>query len=431
MPFLEQGSKCDIAQSRGLLQFHDKFKELICLFQSRNMHLQALQLLSQCGQTPAPGQLTGTEPSVIYLQNLVEQCTERPEYVKLVLDFSKWILLKEPEEGLRIFTHCHENGNVALGIPPFTVLDHLKKTSDREVCIAYLESLVYTGETNPYFHNELIFLYLDGVSNLLPKKPTSPTEQPQAPHTTEAKTTVVAPVEAKQKKKRVTAGMEAGRLGILRRKLIEFLKSSVHYNPEKMLSWFPRDELLEERAILLSRINQHLQALTIYAHKLHDPEIAEQYCAEYYNAQSEEEKQMYLHLFRVYLQPPEDLHPRAEPLVKPALTLLAKHYDRIDSNEALRLLPNDTNIRDLMPFFKNVLTSVKHKRRTNQIKKNLLMAEHRRVRLQSLDTARPRILLDKHTACMKCKKKIGAHSAFARLPTGEVIHYICYSVKNQ
>ena len=44
-----------------------------------------------------------------------------------------------------------------------------------------------------------------------------------------------------------------------------------------MLSRFPLNDLLEERAILLSRIGQHEQALIIYAHKLHDDKMAEEY----------------------------------------------------------------------------------------------------------------------------------------------------------
>jgi len=58
---------------------------------------------------------------------------------------------------------------------------------------------------------------------------------------------------------RVPAGAEPGRLGILRKKLLHFLETSSYYQPFKMLSKFPRNELLEERAILLSRINQHSQ----------------------------------------------------------------------------------------------------------------------------------------------------------------------------
>lgn len=83
------------------------------------------------------------------------------------------------------------------------------------------------------------------------------------------------------------AGMssrDSGRLRILRRKLLDFLRGSTSYTPEKMLSRFPRHLLLEERAILLARINQHELALNIYAHRLHDPLQAEAYAEEHYAA---------------------------------------------------------------------------------------------------------------------------------------------------
>jgi hypothetical protein len=119
-------------------------------------------------------------------------------------------------------------------------------------------------------------------------------------------------------------------LGILRKRLLEFLRKSQYYAPEKMLSKFPPDELLEERAILLSRIGRHpqvrlasillapllftpplsfplssslVQALAIYAHKLHDVDAAENYCAQFFSDQGEE-KSIYLSLLQVYLKPP-------------------------------------------------------------------------------------------------------------------------------
>ena len=62
-----------------------------------------------------------------------------------------------------------------------------------------------------------------------------------------------------------------------RKKLIDLLEKSSCYLPEKMLTRFPPKALYEEKAILLSRIGQHDQALTIYAHKLKSAALAEEY----------------------------------------------------------------------------------------------------------------------------------------------------------
>lgn len=86
-------------------------------------------------------------------------------------------------------------------------------------------------------------------------------------------------------------------------------------------------DLFEERAILLSRINQHEGALAIYAHDLRDFRMAEEYCEKHYNDSTEENSHIYLSLLRTYLQPPDG----TQPLLGPALALLNKHFARIDT----------------------------------------------------------------------------------------------------
>ena len=88
------------------------------------------------------------------------------------------------------------------------------------------------------------------------------------------------------------AGEEPGQLGLTRKKLLAFLENSPHYTPEKMLSQFPLEgpscsqrhcltdslqDLYEERAILLSKIGQHEQALSVFAHKLRNSALAEEW----------------------------------------------------------------------------------------------------------------------------------------------------------
>ena len=59
---------------------------------------------------------------------------------------------------------------------------------------------------------------------------------------------------------------------------------------------------------------------------------------------------------------------QSPPLLEPALELLAKHHDRIDGPEALSLLPPETPIAKLMPFFSATLVSTKHYLRSNQVR---------------------------------------------------------------
>lgn len=408
MPFLQSDNQCDIEECQNILRAYEKYPELVRLYQSHGLHRQALELLSQLGQSSNTlSSLHGTAPTVQYLRDLAAN-PKSQENVDLVLEFSDWVLRRTPDDGLSIFTHAHTSGaNLADAIPPAMVLEHLKKTAETEVCVAYLESLITTGESRPQFHNELIFFYLDEVLALMEKLP--------------------------RVNKLMLAGTEAGRLGILRKKLVDLLRRSTHYSPERLLSKFPRDRLLEERAVLLSRISQHEQALSIYAHQLKNPRMAEEYCERNYNDNNEEERGMYLHLMKVYLKPDAAALGGTEKppvMLEPALELMSRHADKLDAAAGLELIPGDTPLHKLMPFFETVLTKNRHDMRNSQVVKNLLRAEHLQARSECLDASRFRIYIDDDTVCTHCRKKLG-NSAFARYPNGELVHYICYTQAQQ
>ena len=124
---------------------------------------------------------------------------------------------------------------------------------------------------------------------------------------------------------RAKAGEEPDELGLLRSKLLNFLQSSQYYEPEALISKFPPDgeqyhvkfksnhvtfmcllyymvllilcrilfiDLFEERALLLGHLGQHDVALAIYAHVLHDPKLAEDYCHRIYDPENEENKEV-------------------------------------------------------------------------------------------------------------------------------------------
>ncbi len=107
-------------------------------------------------------------------------------------------------------------------------------------------------------------------------------------------------------KQRAKAGAEPGELGVLRTKLLTFLRQSQHYVAAEHISSFPQDgeggergreeiyrqityilpslplslthslDLFEERALFLSRLGRHEVALAIYAHVLKEPDMAEE-----------------------------------------------------------------------------------------------------------------------------------------------------------
>lgn len=127
-------------------------------------------------------------------------------------------------------------------LPRPRVLDFLLK-SHKSVVIPYLEHVVHTWEdSNPLFHNALVHQYREKIV----------TEGPAvAEHT--------------------------------RKKLLQFLENSRQYTAENILSSFPTDSLLEERAIILGRLGKHEEALNIYVRALGDVEKAEKYCRKVYD----------------------------------------------------------------------------------------------------------------------------------------------------
>lgn len=64
--------------------------------------------------------------------------------------------------------------------------------------------------------------------------------------------------------------------------MLQFLENSKQYTAENILSNFPSDSLLEERAIILGRLGKHEQALMIYVRALGDIQKASNYCKKVY-----------------------------------------------------------------------------------------------------------------------------------------------------
>uniref|UniRef100_A0A671NBK8 Vam6/Vps39-like protein n=1 Tax=Sinocyclocheilus anshuiensis TaxID=1608454 RepID=A0A671NBK8_9TELE len=230
----------------------------------------------------------------------------------------------------------------------------------------------------------------------------------------------------------VAAGKEAGELGEYRNKLLSFLEVSSSYEPERLISDFPFDGLLEERALLLGRMGKHEQALFIYVHILKDTHMAEEYCHGHYDPSANGNKDVYLSLLRMYLSPP-DVHflgPIKMELCEPqanlqaALKVLQLHHSKLNTTKAINLLPANTQIREIQVFLESVLEEKAGRKRFDQVLKSLLQAEFLRVQEERIFHQQVKCVITDEKTCRVCKKKIG-NSAFARYPNGVVVHYFC------
>ncbi|XP_069116960.1 vam6/Vps39-like protein isoform X1 [Argopecten irradians] len=188
----------------------------------------------------------------------------------------------------------------------------------------------------------------------------------------------------------------------------------------------------EERAILLGRLGRHELALGIYVHILHDTPAAERYCQEYFERNREENKDVYLDLLKMYLQPPsssalgisagQGFTPK--PSMEAALRLMKEHAPKIDSTKALELLPATTRIEEILNYLESVMEHQATVRRKNQVLKSMFYAENLQVHEQTMFYHKNKVVINEEKMCKVCKKRIG-NSAFARYPSGMVVHYFC------
>lgn len=227
-----------------------RYTELAALYRNHRRHRSALELLSRIGASAAAaagpegsgsggggggarkGQF-GPRAVVEYLLSM------RPQDPELMLEFSAELLRNSPSEGLALFARANPP------LPASRVLPHLKHVAPA-LCAPYLEmELTERGARHPAeLHTALILLYLDSVC-----------------------------------RERAAGGWDEGTFSPTRAKLVSRLADpSAAYSPERMLSRFPTDALLQERALLLSRLGRHTAALRIYVWRLGEPKLAEAYC---------------------------------------------------------------------------------------------------------------------------------------------------------
>ncbi|ORZ15111.1 vacuolar sorting protein 39 domain 2-domain-containing protein [Absidia repens] len=360
-PLLRVQNHCDVEECETILMEKKKYKELVDLYNCKGL-----------GQQP-DGPLRGVVPTIRYLQRL------GLDYFDLVLLYSRWVLESDPVHGMDIFI---DDLAEVESFPRSRVLHHLASISD-DLTIQYLEYIMdELHDQTPEFHNRLAIAYLVKI-----------------------KTTQISKAE------------------------------STHYRAEKILYQLPMDDLYEERAVLLSRLGQHDQALDIYVYKLKNYAMAEEYCTKIYREDAEKGSQMYLTLLRVYLQPSSSslamdgkakstTGAKRQPLLEPALDLLAHHGSHVNASEVLAILPLTTPLQGLFPFFEKYIRESNRNRNKNRVVKNLLKAEQFQVEEQVSFYQSRAVKITEDRMCPQCNKRIG-NSVFAVFPNGAVVHYSC------
>ena len=387
----------DVVNER-LIDAH-RYNDLVDFFYGKKLHRQALELLKKFGEAEkesedAP-QLHGPRRTVAYLQNL------SPDMIDLIIQFAEWPLREDSDLGMEVFLADTENAET-LHRP--RVLEFLQSI-DQKLARTYLEHIIQElNDKTPDFHQRLVNIYIERL-----KSGDFENDNDQ------------------------TAWKE---------KTLEFLKTSKEYQAYsyKILQKLPKNDpsLFEARAIVLSNMGQHKQALDIYVFQLKDADKAEEYCNQIYLTETatapaltphgratdidpnDAPPSIYHTLLSLYLSPP----PPHKPQWGPALNILAKHGARMPASSTLNLIPEILPIKELESYFRGRIrtanTLVNEGRIVAGMRSTLAFSEEAKLRLGDdvrggNDGRNRRVVITEDRVCGVCHKRFGG-SAIKVMP---------------
>ena len=385
----------DVVNER-LIEAH-RYIDLVDFFYGKKLHRQALELLKKFGEAEkesedAP-QLHGPQRTIAYLQNLP------PDMIDLIIQFAEWPLREAPDLGMEVFLADTENAET-LHRP--RVLQFLQNI-DQKLARTYLEHIIQElNDKTRDFHQRLVNIYIERL-----KSGDFANDNEQA---------------------------------AWKEKTLEFMKTSKEYEPYKVLQKLSKDDpsLFEARAIVLSNMGQHKQALDIYVFQLKDPDKAEEYCNQIHLTETatapaptphgratdidpnDAPPSIYHTLLSLYLSPP----PPHKPQWGPALNILAKHGARMPASSTLNLIPEILPIKELESYFRGRIrtanTLVNEGRIVAGMRSTLAFSEEAKLRLGDgvrggNDGRNRRVVITEDRVCGVCHKRFGG-SAIKVMP---------------
>lgn len=406
---------CEPEVVQASLYEGERYDDLIDFLHGKKMHRQALEMLGKFGKGEADGEvpegMRGPERTVGYLKQLP------PELFDLVLEYAAWPMRAKPEIGMDIFLADTDN---AEKLPRDKVVKFLADI-DEKLEIQYLEHIINElNDNSGEFHQRLVDLYI---------------------------------AELKQ------PALDDEYRSQLKSHLEKFLVGSRTYNKNKTFRQLPADDptFFESRAIVVSAMGNHKQALSIYVFQIKDYDKAENYCNQVYLEDQAERQECLLEanathekhfrqvepedtanksnifatLLGLYLRPPvgEEKH------WPEALELLSKHGARLPASSTLDLMPDDLAVQELQDYFHGRIRNATSILREDMIvrglegvrrartERTLLLGPDKLADEKPLGKNR-RIRIGEDDHCRVCHKRFGA-SAVRVYPDNEVIHYGC------
>lgn len=108
------------------------------------------------------------------------------------------------------------------------------------------------------------------------------------------------------------------------------------------------------------------------------------------------------------------------------LDLLSRRWDRINGAQALKLLPRETKLQNLLPFLGPLLKKSSEAYRNLSVIKSLRHSENLQVKDDLYSQRKAVVKITGDSMCSLCNKKIGT-SVFAVYPNGKtLVHFVCF-----
>ncbi|KAL4352879.1 hypothetical protein GQ457_06G039820 [Hibiscus cannabinus] len=108
------------------------------------------------------------------------------------------------------------------------------------------------------------------------------------------------------------------------------------------------------------------------------------------------------------------------------LDLLSRRWDRINGAQALRLLPRQTKLQNLIPFLGPLVKKSSEARRNLSVIKSLRQSENLQVKDELYNQRKAVVKISSDSMCSLCNKKLGT-SVFAVYPNGTtLVHFVCF-----
>ncbi|XP_069747219.1 transforming growth factor-beta receptor-associated protein 1 homolog isoform X2 [Narcine bancroftii] len=378
LDLLVSENSCLLVDSVLWLEKYEKYFALGLLYHYNGQNEAALQLWVKI----VDGQLQDTTRSDLfeYIVDFLSFCSDH----ELVWKYADWILQKNEEVGIQIFSRRPIDENQTTGMNPDDIVNYLHK--HKKAVVVYLEHLVFERNIQKEkYHTHLAVLYLDKVLEL---------------HTQEG---------------------NVSQLTSARCSLKNLLQHSNLYRVHLLLGKVKDTDLHMECAILHGKLEEHEKALEILVHKLKDFQAAEDYCFWNSKGKSPSCRQRLFHmLLRLYLRTDDT----TDDLVMASVDLLNNHAVQFDVIQVLQLIPEEWSLQLVSPFLTKAMRGSFHAKCTTELASNLARSENLIFKYSKVKSRGKSIKLSEKKVCRVCCSFF-TEPVFVRYPDGSLVHTHC------